>query len=237
MSDSSALVVFSGGQDSTTCLAWSLNRYDRVATIGFEYGQRHRVEMDCRKRVLSNIETVLPEWSGKFSGDTVLDIGLFTAIGGTALTSEAEIKMGERGLPNTFVPGRNLIFLATAAACAYRLNIRHLVTGVCETDFSGYPDCRDDTMKALQVAINLGMDERFVIHTPLMWINKAATWRLAEHLGGEALLECILEHTHTCYRGDRGERHAWGYGCGNCPACDLRARGWEAFDASRRKTA
>lgn len=236
MDNTAALVVFSGGQDSTTCLAWALDRYTRVATVGFDYGQRHRIELECRQRILKHFPEAMPQWAGKLSGDTVLDISLFAAIGGTALTDAAEIRMGESGLPNTFVPGRNLIFLTAAAACAYRQNIRHLITGVCETDFSGYPDCRDDTIKALQVAINLGMDRRFVIHTPLMWIDKAATWRLAESLGGKALLDCILEYTHTCYHGDRRTRHAWGYGCGTCPACLLRAQGWTTFTTTCLET-
>jgi 7-cyano-7-deazaguanine synthase len=224
-----ALVVFSGGQDSTTCLAWALDRYARVVTVGFDYGQRHRVELDCRRQVLARIAGVKPAWAGRLGGDTVLDLTLLRAIGGSALTDDVQIRQAALGLPNTFVPGRNLLFLTAAAACAYRQDVKHIVTGVCETDYSGYPDCRDDTMKALQVALNLGMEQRFVVHTPLMWIDKAATWRLAHDLGGDALVDLVVEHTHTCYEGDRAHVHPWGRGCGTCPACALRAAGWNAF--------
>lgn len=233
LSRETALVVFSGGQDSTTCLGWAVSRFERVLTIGFDYGQRHRVELDCRKDILARIGEVNPAWASRLSGpDTLLDLRLLNQIGGTAITTETEIKMGRNGLPNTFVPGRNLMFLTAAAACAYRQGARHLVTGVCETDFSGYPDCRDDTMKALQVALNLGMDQRFVIHTPLMWVDKKGTWEMAEKLGGRPFVDFIVERTHTCYQGDRTRRHVWGFGCGACPACELRARGFAEYSST-----
>ncbi|MEZ6854566.1 7-cyano-7-deazaguanine synthase QueC [Halodesulfovibrio aestuarii] len=233
--NNSALVIFSGGQDSTTCLAWALERFDSVATIGFSYGQRHSIEMDCRKNVLSEIRDIKKNWGQRLTHDEVLEIGLFNEIGGTALTEEVEIQMGENGLPTTFVPGRNLVFLTAASAYAYRQGIRHIIMGVCETDFSGYPDCRDDAIKAMQVALNLGMESRFVIHTPLMWIDKAATWTMADELGGKPFVNLVREHTHTCYLGDRTELHAWGYGCGTCPACELRAKGWEQFEKGKQK--
>lgn len=225
----SALVVFSGGQDSTTCLAWALSRFERVETIGFDYGQRHAVELRCRAEVLRRLPALRPDWAARLGGDAVLSMDVFRQLGETALTHDVAITMNADGLPSTFVPGRNLVFLTLAGAQAYRRGIKRLVTGVCETDFSGYPDCRDDTMKALQVALNLGMQTRLVIETPLMWLTKAATWSLAFELGGQALVDLILEKTHTCYRGERGERHSWGYGCGDCPACRLRAHGFEEY--------
>ncbi len=232
-----ALVLFSGGQDSTTCLASALERFERVETIGFDYGQRHRVELDARLTVLERLRTGFPGWSAKLGEDHVLDLAVLGKVSETSLTRDTAFAMEQSGLPNTFVPGRNLLFMTLAAALAYRRGLEVLVTGVCETDFSGYPDCRDDTMKALQLALSLGMDRRFLVDTPLMWIDKAATWALAESLGaasgvpggGPALVELIIEHTHTCYLGDREHRHAWGYGCGTCPACLLRARGYEAY--------
>jgi len=230
--DDAALVLFSGGQDSTVCLAWALGRYARVETIGFHYGQRHAVEMQCRTKVLHHLRTEFSQWAGKLGADTVLELDVIREVSESALTRDAEIAMGANNLPTTFVPGRNLLFFTTAAALAYRRGIKVLVGGMCETDYSGYPDCRDDTLKALQVALNLGMERRFVIETPLMWIDKAATWRLAEELGGKTLVQLIIEHTHSCYRGDRTERHAWGYGCGACPACELRARGYKRFRES-----
>lgn len=224
-----ALVLFSGGQDSTTCLAHALTRYQRVETIGFDYGQRHRVELDARLVVLRELRARFPAWGARLGEDHMLDVPVIGRISEGSLTREMAFALESNGLPNSFVPGRNLLFLTLAAAVAYRRGLQVLVTGVCETDFSGYPDCRDDTMKALQLALSLGMDRRFLLETPLMWIDKAATWALAESLGGRALVELVLEHTHTCYLGDRSQRHAWGYGCGSCPACDLRSRGFGAY--------
>lgn len=226
-----ALVLFSGGQDSTTCLAHALKTYERVETIAFDYRQRHHVELEARLTVLDEIRRQFPQWAGKLGEDHRLDLAVLGHVSETSLTRETAFKMEASGLPNTFVPGRNLLFLTLAAAVAYRRDLQVIVTGVCETDFSGYPDCRDDTMKAMQLALSLGMDKRFLIETPLMWIDKADTWRLAETLGGKALVDLIIEHTHTCYLGDREHRHPWGYGCGNCPACELRARGYERYRA------
>ena len=229
MNDSRALVLFSGGQDSATCLAWALDRFEHVETIGFDYGQRHRVELEVRKDFRHELSVSFPNWASKLGPDHLLDLPVLGAISDTALTAEAEIAFSESGLPNTFVPGRNLLFLMFAGAVAYRRGLKHMVTGVCETDFSGYPDCRDDTIKALQVALNLGTEKRFVIHTPLMWIDKAQTWDLASDLGGASLLDAVLEHTHTCYLGDRSQRHGWGYGCAKCPACELRREGFSRW--------
>jgi 7-cyano-7-deazaguanine synthase len=227
-----ALVLFSGGQDSTTCLAHALKTYERVETIAFDYRQRHHVELEARITVLAEIRRQFPQWASRLGQDHQLDLAVLGHVSETSLTRDTAFKMEKSGLPNTFVPGRNLLFLTLAAALAYRRDLSVIVTGVCETDFSGYPDCRDDTMKAMQLALSLGMDKRFLIETPLMWIDKADTWRLAESLGGKALVELIIEHTHTCYLGDREHRHAWGYGCGSCPACELRARGYERFVAA-----
>ena len=228
-----ALVLFSGGQDSATCLAWALARYARVETVGFAYGQRHAVELACRAPVRQGL-AALHDWGGRLGDDHVVDLGgSLAGIGATALTSEAEIRMTAEGLPSTFVPGRNLVFLTYAAAVAYRRGLRRLVAGMCETEYSGYPDCRDDTLKAMQVALNLGLERRFVVETPLMWRDKAATWELAQQLGGPALVGLIVEHTHSCYRGDRANRHDWGYGCGTCPACELRAAGWRRWREER----
>ena len=224
-----ALVLFSGGQDSTTCLAYALTRYQRVETIGFDYGQRHRVELDARLTVLRELRSRFPVWNTRLGDDHVLDVPVLGQISEGSLTREMAFTLEANGLPNSFVPGRNLVFLTLAAAVAYRRGLQVLVTGVCETDFSGYPDCRDDTMKALQLALSLGMDRRFLLETPLMWIDKAATWAMAESLGGPALVDLVTEHTHTCYLGDRSRRHTWGYGCGDCPACALRARGHAGF--------
>ncbi|MFG1323106.1 7-cyano-7-deazaguanine synthase QueC [Xanthobacter sp. V13B-9B] len=229
-----ALVLFSGGQDSTTCLAYALDRFERVETVGFAYGQRHAVELDCRPRVREALARLNPSWRGRLGEDHMVSLDALGQISDTALTRSVAIEMEEGGLPNTFVPGRNLIFLTFAAALAYRRGLRHIVGGMCETDFSGYPDCRDDTVKAMQVALNLGMESRFVLHTPLMWIDKAETWRLAESLGGASLVALIQEETHTCYLGERGERHDWGYGCGACPACRLRADGYARYRAGIR---
>ena len=225
----SALVLFSGGQDSATCLAWALERYQRVETSAFDYGQRHRIELQARLRVLEEIGARFPHWAARLAEDHELDLSVLGQVSETSLTRETEIRMEQSGLPNTFVPGRNLMFLTLAAALAYRRGLDVIVAGVCETDYSGYPDCRDDTIKAMQVALSLGMDRRFVLETPLMWIDKAATWRLAEQLGGPELVALIVEHTHTCYLGERGQRHDWGYGCGQCPACALRAQGWARY--------
>ncbi len=229
MHHQTALVLFSGGQDSTTCLAHALQSYERVETIAFDYRQRHHVELEARLKVLAEIRRQFPQWGHKLGQDHILDLAVLGAVSETSLTRETAFQMEASGLPNTFVPGRNLLFLTLAAAVAYRRDLQVIVTGVCETDFSGYPDCRDDTMKAMQLALSLGMDKRYLIETPLMWIDKAETWRLAERLGGAALVDLIVEHTHTCYLGDRTHRQAWGYGCGQCPACELRARGWERY--------
>ena len=224
-----ALVLFSGGQDSTTCLAWALAHFAAVETVGFDYAQRHRVELDCRAGVVERLRREFPDLGGKLGEDHIVDLDVLGEVSDTALTRDTAIAFEQSGLPNTFVPGRNLLFFTFAAAIGYRRGARHLIGGMCETDYSGYPDCRDDTLKALQVTLSLGMDHRFVVHTPLMWRDKAATWSLARELGGEALVELILEETHSCYRGDRQHRHSWGYGCGDCPACALRRHGWETF--------
>ena len=232
-----ALVLFSGGQDSTTCLAWALQRYERVETLAFDYGQRHHIELVARLKVLQELKAQFPQWAGKLDEDHLLDLAVLGQVSETSLTRDMAFKMEASGLPNTFVPGRNLLFLTLAAALAYRRELEVIVTGVCETDFSGYPDCRDDTMKAMQLALSLGLDKRLLIETPLMWIDKRQTWALAETLGdasgekggGKRFVDLIVEHTHTCYLGDREHRHAWGYGCGECPACSLRARGWEGY--------
>jgi 7-cyano-7-deazaguanine synthase len=222
-----ALVLFSGGQDSTTCLAWALDRYPHVETVGFSYGQRHAVELECRAPIRAAVAAL---WPNRLGPDHTLDLAAtLGALGATALTSDTTIAMTEEGLPNTFVPGRNLLFLTCAAALAYRRGLRRIVAGMCETDYSGYPDCRDDTIKAMQLALNLGMQRRFVLETPLMWRDKAATWDLAATLGGPPLVELIRFETHSCYLGDRSRRHDWGYGCGTCPACELRAAGWQRW--------
>lgn len=244
-----ALVLFSGGQDSSTCLVWALSKFSRVETIGFNYGQRHSVEMKQRPVIIHKLCAALPGLKNRLGADTVLDVPTITQIGDTAMTSEVEIEMGSNGLPTTFVPARNLLFLTFAASLAYRRGIKHIITGVCETDYSGYPDCRDDTIKALQVALNLGMDTRLVLHTPLMFIDKAGTWELAFQIGekhfpmggvasivgGDEVVDVIVEDSHSCYVGDRSHRHAWGYGCDACPACELRKQGWERWVAMRVK--
>ena len=232
MSAKGALVLFSGGQDSTTCLAWALSRYARVETAGFDYGQRHAIELAVRPAILQQLRGFSAEWDARLGDDHMLDLSLIAQISDTALTSQTAIAMQENGLPNTFVPGRNLLFLTVAATLAYRRGLDVLVGGMCETDFSGYPDCRDDTIKALQVALNLGMATRLTLETPLMWLDKADTWRLAREVGGTALVDLIRRDTHTCYLGERGALHDWGYGCGECPACALRARGYRQFAAA-----
>lgn len=224
-----ALVLFSAGQDSSTCLAWALQKFDSVETVGFDYGQRHKVELECREVVRNRMCELFPDWRVKLGSDHTINLGALGEVSETALTREAEIKLDEDGLPTTFVPGRNLIFLTFAAAIAFRRGHRHLIAGMCETDFSGYPDCRDDTLKAMQVALNLGMNSRFILHTPLMWLDKGQTWALAHSIGGNDLVNLILEETHTCYLGNRQNRHEWGYGCGECFACQLRKRGYEAY--------
>ena len=229
----SALVLFSGGQDSATCLAWALANFAGVETIAFDYRQRHAVELECRTRFLAHLKDRFPLWAAKLGADHRLDLSIVPALGETAMTSEAEIALAANGLPTTFVPGRNILFFTAAAALAYRRRIERLVGGMCETDYSGYPDCRDDTLKNLQVTLNLGLDARLVIDTPLMWRDKAATWALAEELGGKLLIDLIVEETHSCYRGDRTKRHVWGYGCAACPACELRAKGWDRYKSAR----
>src|ERR1700753_3733629 len=226
-----ALVLFSGGQDSATCLAWALQRFARVETLGFDYGQRHAIELSCRVDLLDGIKSLRGDWAAKLGENHTLQIPTLAVISDTALTRDVAIAMGQDGLPNTFVPGRHLVFLTCAAALAYRRGITDIVGGMCETDYSGYPDCREETIKALQIALNLGMNKKFELHTPLMWLDKASTWKLADELGGAGLVDLIREHSHTCYLGERGARHDWGYGCGECPACSLRARGWREYVA------
>lgn len=228
-----ALVLFSGGQDSTVCLAWALERFARVETIGFDYGQRHRVELDARLRVRERIVNFSSTWAERLGEDHVVCVGAIAGLSQTALTHDMAIEVAANGLPTTFVPGRNLVFFTLAGALAYRRGTKHLVAGMCETDYSGYPDCRDDTIKAMQVALSLGMERRFVIHTPLMWIDKAATFALALEIGGQPFVDLLVEDTHTCYLGDRARRHDWGYGCGDCPACRLRADGFARWKAAR----
>jgi 7-cyano-7-deazaguanine synthase len=232
MDEQSALVLFSGGQDSTTCLAWALDRFDRVETVGFDYRQRNRVELEARPKLRAAIVAAFPHWGSRLGDDHVLDLAALAEVSDSAMTRDVAIAARADGLPNTFVPGRNLVFLTFAAALAYRRGIRRLVAGMCETDYSGYPDCRDDAIKALQVALNLGMATRLIVETPLMWIDKAATWRLARDLGGETLVDIVRDDTHTCYEGDRSHRYDWGFGCGRCPACALRAAGYAAFRAA-----
>ncbi len=236
MNSESALVLFSGGQDSTVCLVWALERFSRVETIGFDYGQRHAVELSVRPKIRERIAALDAGWAGRLGEDRLVRIEALAAISETALTRDTAIAIADSGLPTTFVPGRNLIFFAFAGALAYRRGAKHLVAGMCETDYSGYPDCRDDTVKAMQLALNLGMERRFVLHTPLMWIDKTGTFALAQELGGDALVDLLVEETHSCYLGERTRRHVWGFGCGECPACKLRADGfarWMATRASR----
>jgi 7-cyano-7-deazaguanine synthase len=235
LSQETALVLFSGGQDSTTCLAWALERFARVETIGFDYGQRHAVELEMRPRLRERLVALRGEWAARLGEDHLIKLDALAAISETALTRDMKIEIAENGLPTTFVPGRNLVFLTFAGAVAYRRGAKNLVAGMCETDYSGYPDCRDDTIKAMQQALTLGMDRPVVVHTPLMRIDKAGTFAMAEEIGGKALLDLVIEETHSCYLGDRTHRHDWGYGCGSCPACQLRAQGFAKF-IERRKT-
>jgi 7-cyano-7-deazaguanine synthase len=227
-----ALVLFSGGQDSTTCLAWALEKYDYVETIGFDYGQRHSIEMECRLRTLSELKQRFPGWTKRLGKDQVINLGFISEVSETALTSDTEIKMLGNGLPSTFVPGRNLFFLSVSAAVAYRAGIDALVGGMCETDYSGYPDCRDEFVKSAQMTIQKAMDSELIVETPLMWLDKAQTWELSDELGGQSLVELIVEETHTCYRGDRSVRHEWGYGCDDCFACEIRSAGWIKYESS-----
>lgn len=229
ITEKSALVLFSGGQDSTTCLAWALENFEHIETIGFNYGQKHIIEMDCRYKVIDSIKKVFPKWANKLGADHVLDLSLLGQISDTALTKDKAIEFETSGLPNTFVPGRNILFFTFAATVAYRRGISRLVGGMCETDYSGYPDCRDNTLKSLQVSLSLGMDTPMIVETPLMWLNKCQTWKLAADLGGKNLIELIKNETHTCYKGDRSKLHAWGYGCDACPACDLRKNGFNQY--------
>jgi 7-cyano-7-deazaguanine synthase len=233
MNDSGALVLFSGGQDSATCLAWALDRFEHVETVGFDYGQRHRIELECRDEFRASMVEVRQDWASRLGPDHLLDLSILGHVSETALTRDAEIALRADGLPNTFVPGRNLLFFTLAATLAYRRHLRHLVGGMCETDYSGYPDCRDDTLKSLQVTLNLGMGSSCVLHTPLMWIDKAATWAMAEALGGAPLVDLVRDATHTCYLGDHVTKRDWGFGCGTCPACELRETGWKGFVAAR----
>jgi 7-cyano-7-deazaguanine synthase len=235
MISDTALVLFSGGQDSTVCLAWALERFSRVETIGFDYGQRHAAELGVRARLREKMAALKSDWSARLDDDHVIKLDALAAISDTALTRQTAIEIAESGLPTTFVPGRNLVFFCFAGALAYRRGARHLVAGMCETDYSGYPDCRDDTIKAMQVALSLGLDKRVAIHTPLMWIDKAETFALADEIGDKAFLDLLIEDSHSCYLGDRSKRHDWGYGCGTCPACRLRAQGFAKF-MSRRKS-
>lgn len=229
-----ALVLFSGGQDSTTCLGWALERFGHVETIGVDYGQRHQVELACRKKVLERVRALNPDWAKRLGPDHLLGLPVLGEIADCALTDGRRIEMEKSGLPNTFVPGRNLLFFTLAAAVAYRRDLRVLVGGMCETDFSGYPDCRDDALKALQVTLNLGLDTHLVIETPLMRLTKAETWELADRVGGDAFVKLVRDETHTCYMGDHEHQHAWGFGCGECPACKLRAHGWETWAGHER---
>lgn len=233
MSENKALVLFSGGQDSATCLAWALDRFDSVETIGFDYGQRHRVELTCRTAFRDALAAQFPSWARRLGPDHLLDAGVLKALGQTAMTEDIEISTLANGLPSTFVPGRNLLFFTLAGALAMRRGAGVLVGGMCETDYSGYPDCRAVTLKSQEQTLRLGLEAEIVITAPLMYVDKAATWAMAESLGGPSLAELVTEHTHTCYLGDRTHRHDWGYGCGACPACELRASGWERWRAGR----
>jgi 7-cyano-7-deazaguanine synthase len=233
MIEGHALVLFSGGQDSTTCLAWALDRFTHVETVGFDYGQRHAIELQCRTAVREGIASLNASWAQRLGQDHMVALPFLSEISTTALTADMQISFDAAGLPNTFVPARNLVFLTAASAVGYRRGLKHLIGGMCETDYSGYPDCRDDTIKAQQVALSLGLGTSIVIHTPLMWLDKCGTWELTHTLGGTSLVDLVIEETHTCYLGDRSRRHSWGYGCGTCPACDLRADGFRRWREAR----
>ena len=207
----------------------------RVETVGFDYSQRHAIELTVRSRIRERMTALNGAWKARLGEDHVIKLDALAAISETALTRDTAIAIAETGLPTTFVPGRNLIFFGFAGALACRRGARHLVAGMCETDYSGYPDCRDDAIKAVQVALTLGLDKRVTIHTPLMWVDKAGTFGMAEQIGGKALLDLIIEDSHSCYLGNRTKRHDWGYGCGTCPACELRAQGFAKF-VEQRKT-
>lgn len=224
-----ALVLFSGGQDSTTCLAWALEQFGSVETVGFSYGQRHAAELEARPKILARLRDGFPQWRQRLKDDHQLHLDILSEIGGSALTDDVAIAMADNGLPTTFVPGRNLMFLTAAAALGYRRGIFELVGGMCETDYSGYPDCREATIEAMARALQLGLARDVKVHTPLMFIDKAETWRLAERLGGPVLVDLIREETVTCYRGEITNRHDWGHGCGDCPACSLRAAGYARY--------
>jgi 7-cyano-7-deazaguanine synthase len=235
LADDTALVLFSGGQDSTVCLAWALERFARVETVGFDYGQRHVIEMEVRTQLRAGMAALNPDWKARLGEDHIVKLDALASISDTALTRDTAIELAENGLPTTFVPGRNLVFFCFAGAFAYRRGARHVIAGMCETDYSGYPDCRDDTVKAMQVALSLGLDKPITLHTPLMWLDKADTFALAEELGGQPFLDLVIEDSHSCYRGDRTHRHAWGYGCDDCPACALRAQGFAKFMSRNTK--
>jgi len=229
MNSSKALVLFSGGQDSTTCLAWALENFLEVETIGFSYGQRHAIELEARTNILQRFKEFFPHWRYKLGPDRVLSLDLLSEVGGTALTEEVAIEIGKKGFPTTFVPARNILFLSASAALGMRRGISDIVGGMCETDYSGYPDCRSETIVALEKTLTLGLAESIKLHMPLMHLNKAATWHLAKTLGGSQLIDLILEETVTCYLGEKSKRHSWGFGCGACPACHLRATGYEHY--------
>ena len=229
LQEDTVLVLFSGGQDSSTCLAWAVHNFAHVETLGFDYGQRHSVELDCRMQILAAVRQAFPAWHRKLGDDHLHSIPVLGNISETALTRDTEITFAEGGFPNTFVPGRNLVFLTLAAAIAYRRGIRHIIVGVGEVDYSGYPDCREDSIASMEDALNIGMASNFIIHTPLMHLDKTAIWEMADQLGGPEFTDIITEYSHSCYLGERNTRHDWGYGCGHCPACALRAAGHEGF--------
>ncbi|MBY7649976.1 MAG: 7-cyano-7-deazaguanine synthase QueC [Candidatus Liberibacter europaeus] len=226
---SSAILLFSGGQDSSTCLAWALNKFNRVETIGFDYGQRNKVELECRLRIRQKIIQLIPEWERSLGEDFILPITTIGEISNSSIIKNIEMKMNDNGLPNTFVPGRNIIFLVVAAALAYSRGIKNIVAGMCETDYSGYPDCRNNTIRAVELALNLGMEGDFTLHTPLMWLKKQQTWQMIQNIGGQNLIDLIVEESHTCYLGVRDKLHEWGYGCNSCKACQLRKKGWMEY--------